>query len=1426
MRFGKVFQQTYTRFLDLQKAEAQAVEAQIELGLERVRARAMAMQDTGELSDLVATLLHELTKLDFSLTFCIINIYNEPDNSNMVWAANPQEGKAPESYYMKFEDYPFHHAMMREWKARTPKYVYVMEGKEKEVYDDYLYTDTEFRRFPEEIQIANRALDRYVASFVFSQFGGLQTVGDKPLSDESLDILYRFGKVFDQTYTRFLDLQKAEEQAREAQIEVSMERMRSRSMAMHKSDELLEAGELIFMEMQKLGIESLTAGLVIIDKEGKNGLNYLPNALTKKILPLPIIIPHNETIHLQQVVENWKKGHPLFIVELDESETIKHQTFIAERSINFPLNAAELIAISPAKLFLHNFYFKEGYILIVGGTKLSAEQTDIMLRFAKVFQQTYTRFLDLQKAETQARGAQIEAAMERTRTQSMIMQHSSELDETLRVFHQQVLMLGIQSAFSFLWLPDEEKDQHKFWAAWAENNSTDFNSKAINYPLDRNEPATAQCLLDWKSNEPVYSYHVPPAGVENYFAVWAELIAGVEQLKPEYFTGGLYYVEAFMKYGCFGVMVSSELKEDEKKILARFAIEFERTYTRFLDLQKAEMQAREATIETSLERMRAKTMAMHSSDDVVSTVATMFTELEKLGVENLRGGIAIVSEDQTMEVWSVTNLTESKTVKGVGTFDMRAHPVWQNLFESWKNKEEFYVDYLSGIGKENYINILNKNPHYLSQPIGQLPDLHFQGYNFGEGYIWTNSLQPHNQENKQVIKKFAAVFSLTFRRYLDLKKAEAQAREATIETSLEKVRGKAMAMQTSNDLIATASIVFTEIKNLGIQSFRTGVGLLTKANRNSIIYSATSTGKGDNLSLVGSAMLEGHEVLSKLYDCWITNEDYFPVLKGEQLKSYIEKLNPTFTVPAAQTEDYVHYGCFLPFSEGMFYSWSDKAYAEAEIKILQRFRAIIDLTFRRFVELQKAEANALEAVRSASLDRVRAETASMRTTADLEKITPMIWNELSTLGVPFIRCGVFIMDEAQELIHTFLSTPDGKAIASFHLPYKASADLWETVTHWRKKQMYQQNWDEAAFVEWTKNLVQQGYITSSDTYATEHRPTNLYLHFLPFMQGMLYVGNDAALNENDLHLVQNLADAFSTAYARYEDFNRLEAAKEQVDKTLTDLKQAQSQLVQAEKMASLGELTAGIAHEIQNPLNFVNNFSEINTELSDEIVEAAKKGDLEEIIQLASDIKSNQGKISEHGKRADAIVKGMLQHSRSSSGVKEPTDINKLADEYFRLSYHGLRAKDKTFNATLHTDFDTAIGKIPIMPQDIGRVLLNLYNNAFYAVNEKINSAPNGYEPQVNVSTRLVSASENSPIRNSQSVIISVKDNGNGIPQKVLDKIFQPFFTTKPTGQGTGLGLSLSYDIVKAHGGELKVETKEGEGSEFVIQLPGRIDGI
>jgi len=347
-----------------------------------------------------------------------------------------------------------------------------------------------------------------------------------------------------------------------------------------------------------------------------------------------------------------------------------------------------------------------------------------------------------------------------------------------------------------------------------------------------------------------------------------------------------------------------------------------------------------------------------------------------------------------------------------------------------------------------------------------------------------------------------------------------------------------------------------------------------------------------------------------------------------------------------------------------------------------------------------------------------------------------------------------------------------------------------------------------------------------------------------FNKGFIGMASPDEQPEDTLQLLERFAGVFNLTFTRFNDLKvaethalqaeqdliEIKAARKKAEEALTELQATQKQLIQSEKMASLGELTAGIAHEIQNPLNFVNNFSEVSTELIDEMKEELAKGNEQLATEIADDLKQNLEKINHHGKRAGEIVKGMLQHSRTSTGQKELTDINALADEYLRLAYHGLRAKDKTFNAATKTGYDDSIGLIKIIPQDIGRVILNLITNAFYAVSEKKKQQPDGYEPVVSIQTKKM----------SDKIEIKVSDNGNGIPSAIKDKIFQPFFTTKPTGQGTGLGLSLSYDIVKAHGGELKVKTlyadeaaltvkvdevnpddfRKVEGTEFIIQLP------
>ncbi len=2183
-RFGKIFEQSYIRFLDLQKAESQTREAQIELGLERVRARAMAMQRSDELAELVDTVFKELTKLDMSLTWCMINIIHESSLSNTVWTVNAASGRIPESFNMKFEDYPFHHAMMKGWKERQTKYVYVLEGEEKKVYDEYLFHETEFRNVPAAAQAASRAMEKYVVTFSFSNFGGLQTVGDAPLAENSLDILSRFGKVFDLTYTRFNDLQLAESQARESQIQLALERVRARTMAMHRSEELSEVSAVLYKELQSLGVTHfINCGYIEIDEE--ENIQYAWMTVADGSGVNAVRLPLTGDRVFDERYEAWKRKEKIFHQTVGGDMLKSHIEFGTQHYRDTEID--ELVRTSfadPTTFYCSNF--SHGYLHIVTDTLLSEEVESLLTRFTGVFEMTYKRFLDLQKAEAQAREARIETALERTRTQSMIMQHSRELDDTLRVFHQQVLLLGIPSGFSFLWLPDEDKDRHVFWAVWEENdNGPVIKSKAINYPLDRNEPATAQCLVDWKGKEQVVSYQVPPDGVQGYFAAWSELLAGVDHLKPERFGDGLYYVEAFMKFGCFGVMLEKDLDDDGKKILSRFAVEFERTYTRFLDLQKAEAQAREAQIqlalervrartmamqqsgelpeaanllfhqvqslgmpawsagyciwdedkkaitlsmssegvlqpsirmpltedpslihfleahqrgetfyveevggealkrhyvylrtlpgvketlddiekagfpvptfqifhcayfskgfllfityepvpeahdifkrfghvfeqtytrfldlqkaeaqareaqiELSLERVRARTMAMHHSDELVDTCSVLFQELKTLGINAIRTGVAIIDdENESMELWS-SQLMEQKQNKVLGVVNMKVHPFFEGLLNAWRRKDynytyemkddevrlyyekmaslisypaqkkyhtcevfnpflfaegsltvvshqhltteerdvmqrfarvfsllyrrfldlqkaeaqareaqieaalervrsrtmgmqkseelkevirvvyeqfvhlnilvehagfimdykerddlhiwladqhlapsevtipafdsppnnsikaakekgqdsfayllafeeknKFYRDlfmyipgvpeetlnyYLScpglagsgvlldnvGLYIENFSGTLytdeenavlmrfgkvfqqtytrfldlqkaesqareaeielglervraramamqssdelstligtvfteltkldlaltrciiwvfepatnatkwwmanseepsnpmsfyikyHEHPAYLTfvrewknqnvkfvydlkgqdkinwdeilfneTELANLPDVVKNGMKAPErvllsasfnnfGGINVASLESLSDEHFDILLRFAKVFDLTYTRFLDLKNAEAQAREAQIEAALERVRAKVMAMKVAADLSETSLVFGKQLRDLGIDwqfayfwliegdkdentfwitwpdnktstttyswaeadesfreclvawraqtrihathvpkedvpawlqtferitydaggvskkimtpgNFREGVyyydamirygsfGILTNRVTNEEeqaiqcrfaveferaytrfldLQKAEAQAKEAQIEaameriraramamhtsgelmdvanvlrgqmgllnqpdLETSAVLIYHEdgeswdswyafrptrddtghirngtaKFSK-DDCALTREivQYFrsPVTdytleisgaKREEWLAVLMKAAPEVAENAINDETVNYDTTYFHFSDFQGGSLLTVSYLppSEEIQSLQRRAALVfELAYRRFLDLRKAEAQTREARIEAALERVRSRAMAMQEPEELKDVTQVLRTEMGLLGVEELEtCSIYINDEHAGKSECWYALKDirsaNKELVSDHF----ALDLNETWVGREMLQFYHSAGNRVSIVmkgtnrkEWIHYCEEKSALLRG--YYGEVIPDRTY-HLYKFSHGAIGAASAAAISEESWGLLKRAASVFSLAYSRFKDLTqaridlqRLKEEKQRAETALTELQATQKQLVQSEKMASLGELTAGIAHEIQNPLNFVNNFSEVSKELLDEMKEAIEKGDTEDAKEIMNDVIQNLEKINQHGKRADGIVKGMLQHSRSSSGQKEMTDINAICDEYIRLAYHGLRAKDKSFNAKFETNLDTSIGKINIMPQEIGRVILNLINNAFYAVTERKKTAGAGYDPTVTVSTK----------RMADKVEIVVKDNGSGIPQRILDKIFQPFFTTKPSGQGTGLGLSLSYDIItKGHGGELKVETKEGEGTSFIIVLP------
>ncbi|HYM93601.1 MAG TPA: ATP-binding protein, partial [Chitinophagaceae bacterium] len=568
-----------------------------------------------------------------------------------------------------------------------------------------------------------------------------------------------------------------------------------------------------------------------------------------------------------------------------------------------------------------------------------------------------------------------------------------------------------------------------------------------------------------------------------------------------------------------------------------------------------------------------------------------------------------------------------------------------------------------------------------------------------------------------------------------------------------------------------------------------------------------------------------------IYKGWLEGEEYHTEqLEGEALQEHYDWL---MNIPIAKKifDDLAVAGIERPKWQKLHCAYFSKGYlciitqvpCPDEI-IFRRFAQVFDLTYTRFLDLQKAEAQTREALIEGALERVRARALAMQQPEELKDVAQVLRNEMGALGVEELETSsIYIHGDSSENVECWYALQDPKHTEKKMVSDHFLLNLDDTWVGREMENFYHSNEKQTSVVmqganrrEWIEYCYKHSPVFSGFYGATI--PDRTY-HLYKFSHGYIGAAAPGDISAESWRLLSRAASVFSLAYSRFKDLSqarndliKLKEEKKRAEDALTELQATQKQLIQSEKMASLGELTAGIAHEIQNPLNFVNNFSEVSSELVDEMREELANGNQQLANEIANDLKQNLEKINHHGKRADVIVKGMLQHSRSSSGQKEPTDINALTDEYLRLAYHGLRAKDKSFNATMETDFDETIGKINIVPQDIGRVILNLITNAFYAVTEKktLRQVQDGYEPTVSVSTKKL----------NDKVEVKVRDNGNGIPQKVLDKIFQPFFTTKPTGQGTGLGLSLSYDIVKAHGGEIRVDTKENEGTEFTIQLP------
>ena len=944
-----------------------------------------------------------------------------------------------------------------------------------------------------------------------------------------------------------------------------------------------------------------------------------------------------------------------------------------------------------------------------------------------------------------------------------------------------------------------------------------------------------------------------------FFEATAEQLSGKSQIRNEtkiveqfgelifithLFDAWFLNVEEWNYYGRF--RFSNILEQNEKswhfvyqhystpdvKAQEGETIGFEQISKENLELREAikrrtielEIKNRELEIEGALERIRAKALAMNTTDDLLDVVVTLRSEFVKLGYD-AQYFWHMMWLPETYEK-AMTSGDGSK-IGFVMSLPRHLHGDIP-LLADWEQSNSAtvvypmnakaaisYVDKMMNLGDFKKIDPQAPTPEDITN-IGGLTFIMARTSHGEIGYSLPGIVEHPPKENLEILVKFAKAFDLAHHRFLELQKSARQAREVQIELALEKVRSRTMAMQHSDELQEASFLLDEQVRELNIKTwgcafniygendstewFGNEAGILQtyKVPRAGIFNEYYKKGqRGESLVIkefTGDECVAHYEYMSSL-----------PII-GDVLKK-LKKTNNGFPTYQIDHVVYFKYGYLL---------FITREHVPDAHDIFKRFAKVFEQTYTRFLDLQKAEAQIREAQIENALERVRSRTMAMQRSDELPEAANDLFLQVQALGIPAWSAGYCIWSENKEKATAFMSS-EGVIQKPFILPNIGVGYNFLKPSHNGETFHVEELGGELIkeHYEFMRTLPVFGEVLDGVLKAGHSLPTFQIFHICYFKHGyVMFITYERVPKSHDIF--KRFATVFEQTYTRFLDLQVKEnqatallTEKKRLENTLSNLQTTQSQLIQAEKMASLGELTAGIAHEIQNPLNFVNNFSEVSNELIDEMNEELDKGDLEEAKAISLDIKQNLEKINHHGKRADNIVKGMLQHSRSSSGTKELTDINALADEYLRLAYHGLRAKDKSFNAELVTNFDNSIGSINIMPQDIGRVILNLITNAFYAVNEK-KQRDTKFKPIVAVSSK----------KSDKHITISVSDNGDGIPEKVKEKIFQPFFTTKPTGQGTGLGLSMSYDIVtKGHGGELQVESNEGEGTTFIINL-------
>ena len=1463
-RFTKVFDQSYLRFLDLQKAEAQAREAQIEAALEKVRSRSLAMHKSGELNEVVSVLFERLKELQ--IPFTAIGIATRIEDSkdlNAFVCGDNADGLVITNYRLPYFENQIPKDFYNALEKQLDFFVGHYSKEEKDAFYNYVIENTaEFRHLPEDIKQLIFDSTNYTISTVAVK-NAVFNVNDfegKVLAEHEVDIIKRFARVFDQAYTRFLDLQKVEAQAREAQIEASLERIRAKAMSMHHSDELDEVLAVLCEQFDTLGIFPMSTHMTVLDIEhnkftfretGKFG----NRSFGEQTVALDAMDTWND------MVDSWKSAEPYSINRLHfPKDTLAqvwevfHESFASmpEGSKITPDDYPDGIYHTAGK---HPF----GYIGMNQVRPATEKEEQIVIKFANEFGRAYQRFLDLQKAEAQAREAKIETALERVRAQAMAMHHSEDLGSTIQVYFEQLDEL-MDSTIVRCGAGLLNKEN-----TIADMSTASKSPEGVTYNVEGKIDMRGHALLEntyehWLKQKE-YSHVLRGNEIKEYYQYITNQVAIPEN------KGGdeLHFYFPMFNEGSFYVVTNNEVPEDELQIFRRFSSVLSLTYRRFNDLQKAEAQAHEAKIEAALERVRSRTMGMQSSEELPEVANLLFTEVRSLGIPAWSCGYNILTEDKkTATAWMSSEgimqtpfqlrLFGEASFDEMGKFILSDHTMFvQEL--GGKALEDHYA-YMKTFPdlKSTFENIEAKG---ISLPTYQINHL----CKFTSGFLLFITYEPVPDAHG-IFKRFTSVFDQTYTRFLDLKKAEAQTREAQIENALEKVRSRSLAMQSPDELIEVAQLLREEMGALGVEELETSsIYIQDESSGNTQCWFTIKDSDS------GKAVTD--QMTMDLQDTWVGQEmlTFYRSearqtsirMQGEQRMEWMrycgEKSN-AFTPEGFYGESIPERTYHLyKFSNGYIGAASSGDISNESWDLLKRATAVFSFAYTRFRDLQKAENRAREARIELALERIRAQVASMQESSDLFDIVVGMRTEFLALGHEADY--FWHMRWLPESYEMSMTSEDGSRIGMVISLPKVVHDEIPELAEWEKGNdpIYVLALDPEGAWSYIENMNTHGSYELADPNAPGKEDIE-HIGGLTFIMartthGEIGYGLPGMVPEppkDALDTLVRFAGVFDLAYKRFEDLKSAERQalmireeRDRLEIALKELHATQDQLVQQEKLASLGQLTAGIAHEIKNPLNFVNNFSEVSIEMIEEILEArserrdlrqssgteksgGKHDESEEMEdEILEDIKGNLKKIHEHGSRANGIVTSMLQHSRGGSGKMEPTDLNALIKEYVNLSFHGMRAGKNPINVDIQVDLDPDLGMVSMIKEDFTRVVINLCNNAFDAMREKTNmyNVPSTmYQEGVHSEVKYLPKLKVTTMLEKGRVRLLFEDNGPGIPDEIKDKILQPFFTTKKGTEGTGLGLSITHDIVKAHGGELRVETLEGEGTTFIIQLP------